>query len=415
MSNFLWAPADLPWRRGAALLAAALLLIGWLLNVSRPGRRAVGCAADCAAAPERQPGPLRLLSLNMLHGFPRFAHLEPRLDLIAAEIRRRDADIVLLQEVPWTPQLGNAAHRLAAQTGYNFLYLRANGNRRAILFEEGEAILSRYPLRDASWIELEPQAGWFEHRLALRATAATPWGDLPLIVTHLTNGDAAINRRQADALRAFVESNMSPGAPAGTKIPHARRWTSSKLVQPVREGSGGPVIVAGDFNAKEDSPQMQALAARWVDAYRAVRPDEPGRTCCVDDLTAGPGEPLEKRIDYLFLVPGGEAHVISARRVLTQPTRTAEGWLWASDHVGLLVEVALQEESAGFSGPKGPPPRGGPIPTAAGARPPGGPSPQPSALRPPATPTAGGDRSRRRPAPRPATGPPPPVNSNKPR
>ncbi len=321
MGNFLRAPAGLPWRRGAALLAAALLLTGWLLNVSRPGRRAVGCAADCTAAPERQPGPLRLLSLNMLHGFPRFAYLEPRLDLIAAEIRRRDADIVLLQEVPWTPHLGNAARRLAAQTGYNFLYLRANGNRRAILFEEGEAILSRYPLRDASWIELEPQAGWFEHRLALRATAATPWGDLPLIVTHLTNGDAAINRRQADALRA---------------------WTSSKLVQPGREGGGGPAIVAGDFNAQEDSPQMQALAARWVDAYHAVRPDEPGRTCCVDDLTAGPGEPLEKRIDYLFLVPGGEAHIVAARRVLTQPARTAEGWLWASDHVGLLVEVALQ-------------------------------------------------------------------------
>ena len=293
---------------GGLLLGLALLFAFWLGNVSRPGRRTWGCAAGCATPTVRQPGPLRLLSLNMLHGFPRFAHLEQRLDLIAAEVRRQDADIVLLQEVPWTPPLGSAARLLADRIGYNFLYLRANGNRWAILFEEGEAILSRYPLRDADWVELEPQAGWFEHRVALRATAATPWGDLPLVVTHLTNGAPEVNRQQAAALVAFV--------------------------------GDGPAIVAGDFNAEEGSPQMQALAARWVDAYRAAHPDDPGWTCCVDDLTAGPEEPLEKRIDYVFVVPGSGAKVVSARRVLDQPARLAGGWLWASDHVGLLVEIS---------------------------------------------------------------------------
>jgi len=76
------------------------------------------------------------------------------LDLIAQEIRRQDADIVCLQEVPWAPHIGSAAQYLAARTGLNHVYFRANGNRWTILFEEGEAILSRYPLRDVTFEEL---------------------------------------------------------------------------------------------------------------------------------------------------------------------------------------------------------------------------------------------------------------------
>jgi endonuclease/exonuclease/phosphatase family metal-dependent hydrolase len=86
---------------------------------------------------------MRILSLNMLHGHPRFVDLTSRLDLIATEITRLGADIIMLQEVPWTLQHGNAAAWLAEQTGMNYLYLRANGGRWTIFFEEGEAILSR--------------------------------------------------------------------------------------------------------------------------------------------------------------------------------------------------------------------------------------------------------------------------------
>jgi endonuclease/exonuclease/phosphatase family metal-dependent hydrolase len=78
----------------------------------------------------------------MLHGFPTFHRLGERLELIVDEARRLDADVVLLQEVPWTPAMGGVAEALAARLAMNHVYLRANGNRGAILFEEGEAILS---------------------------------------------------------------------------------------------------------------------------------------------------------------------------------------------------------------------------------------------------------------------------------
>jgi endonuclease/exonuclease/phosphatase family metal-dependent hydrolase len=286
------------------------LIATWVLNVSRPGGRPEGCPSDCATAMVRREGPLRIVSLNVLHGFPRFEYLEERLDLIAAEIRRLDPDLVLLQEVPW--HRANAAQRLAKGAGLNYLYLRANGNRRAILFEEGEAILSRYPLRDPTWVELAPHAGFFEHRVVLGATATTPWGDLRVFSTHLTHGDTETNRGQAASLRAFVDN-----------------------------ATEGPAFVAGDFNAVEGSPQIQTL--RWVDTYRLANPGEDGFTCCVDDLTASPDELLDKRIDYLFLVPGvRRAEVVRSQPILVQPTALGSGWLRASDHAGLFTEISLE-------------------------------------------------------------------------
>jgi endonuclease/exonuclease/phosphatase family metal-dependent hydrolase len=292
------------------LLGLAIVFVG---NASRPGMRLEGCPQGCATASRRRDGALRVMSLNMLHGYPRFAHLSGRLDAIAEEIRRLDPDIVCLQEVPWTRRLGNGAQYLAQRTGLNYLYLRANGNRRVISFEEGEAILSRYPLHGPTFMELQPQAGFFEHRVVLHATATTPWGNVGVFVTHLTHGDADVNHQQAASLMRFAATGS------------------------------GPAIVAGDFNATEDSPQIQAITARWIDTYRAAMPDADGPTCCIDDLTTGPDERPEVRIDYLFLVPrpGGGVAVRSAQRVFDQPFPVPGGWLWASDHVGLLVTIDM--------------------------------------------------------------------------
>jgi endonuclease/exonuclease/phosphatase family metal-dependent hydrolase len=249
----------------------------------------------------------------VLHGFPRFEHLSRRLDLIAAEIRRQDADIVCLQEVPWTLRLGSGAQYLAERTGLNHLYLRANGNRRAILFEEGETILSRFPLRDVAFVELQPQAGFFEHRVVLRATAATPWGDVRVFATHLADGDREVNRGQAESLMAFVAASGS-----------------------------GPAVVAGDLNATPGSAQIEMLAGQWTDTRLAASPDDDGFTCCVDDLNAESAESLDERIDYLFLVPGNGARVVASQRVLAQPLRLEYGWQWGSDHVGLLAAIEVQ-------------------------------------------------------------------------
>jgi endonuclease/exonuclease/phosphatase family metal-dependent hydrolase len=293
------------------LLPVLLLLIGfWLLNVSRPGAWPEGCPEGCATASSRNDGPMRILSLNMRHGFPRFQHLDARLQLITAEIARLDPDMVCLQEVPW--HWGSAAQELAGRAEMNYIYLRANGNRRAILFEEGEAILSRFPLRDPVATALEPSAGFFEHRVALQATVSTPWGDLRVVSTHLTHGEPAINEAQAESLIAFVSGSSSVT----------------------------PAVVAGDFNARQDSPQIGSLyAAGWIDTFRTAHPGEPGLTCCVDDLTDA-DQDLDRRIDYIFLIPGdGSFSIVDSRVVFDQALPGGDGPLWASDHAGLLAEL----------------------------------------------------------------------------
>jgi endonuclease/exonuclease/phosphatase family metal-dependent hydrolase len=298
------------------LLIVLALAVLYVLNASRPGARVEGCMQDCASRDQHGEGPLRVMSLNMLHGFPRFEHPHNRLQLIADEIRLQEPDIVLLQEVPWRWGLGgNAAGYLADGTGMNHLYLRANGNRWAIFFEEGEAILSRYPLEDPTFTELKPRAGFFEHRVVLSATVVTPQGPLRLFVTHLTNGAAEVNLGQTEGLFDFV---MATGV--------------------------YPAIVAGDLNAREDSPQIEYLSGSWTDTYRTLQPEDPGSTCCVHGDLTQPDQPLKSRIDYVFLVPGEEfsGEVVAIRRIFDHPYPIDGGWLWASDHVGLLVEINLR-------------------------------------------------------------------------
>lgn len=99
----------------------------------------------------------------------------------------------------------------------------------------------------------------------------------------------------------------------------------------------GPAVIAGDFNSLEVSPLIMELSSHWDDSYRTLHPDDPGLTCCIDNLSNGPEEPLEKRIDYIFLIPK-DSQVISAIRVFDQPFRSDGGWQWASDHIGLMVE-----------------------------------------------------------------------------
>jgi endonuclease/exonuclease/phosphatase family metal-dependent hydrolase len=289
-----------------------VLLAAFLLNVSKPGRRVEGCPQGCSTAAERQSGPLRVLSLNMLHGFPKFEHLQTRLDLIASEILHLDADVVLLQETPWTRGTGSGAEYLAGLLGYNYLYFRANGNRHLIFFEEGETILSRFPLKDPVFTVLEPKPGFFENRVALGAIATTPWGAIAFFDTHLSGKTPEVGQGQVESLKEFVEGQ-----------------------------AGGLAVVGGDFNAREDSPQIVDLSTHWIDSYRKLHPDEPGLTCCNNALTAGPGESFKERVDYLFLVPEPAEHpnLISARRVFDQPFPSTGGWQWASDHAGLFVEI----------------------------------------------------------------------------
>ena len=161
-----------------------------------------------------------------------------------------------------------------------------------------------------------PRAGFFEHRVALKATAVTPWGDIHILNTHHTHGDPAINQGQVQDLMEFVNHFKDQ-----------------------------PTIVTGDFNALEDSPQIKFISNKWIDTYRKTNPEERGFTCCIDELTMPDAdEILDQRIDFIYHVPlqgHADFSIMSSQIVLDHPFSSNEAVLWVSDHAAILTKFRI--------------------------------------------------------------------------
>jgi endonuclease/exonuclease/phosphatase family metal-dependent hydrolase len=131
----------------------------------------------------------------------------------------KDADILLLQEVKQDHGARQcAAEQLAASLGLHVAYSPATTG----VTDQGLAILSRYPLRD---VDVQPLKRFdlryrSRVRIALGATADSPWGPVRIFNAHL---DTRLNTPQR-----------------------------LEQLEPVLQAGGsfhGPLIVGGDFNS----------------------------------------------------------------------------------------------------------------------------------------------------------------------
>jgi endonuclease/exonuclease/phosphatase family metal-dependent hydrolase len=268
------------------------------------------------------------VSINLLHGgvssglTGRDWDLDRRLDLVAEELRRLDADLVGVQEASTGRGRGDVAARLASRLGMQHTFAPAlfeltpfSGLNRFIAvlmnFREGPAILSRFPIVRSEVRRLPRCGGIFDPRVAIAADVSTPWGELPVFSTHLSWGAC-----QAEDLAEFVL---------------ARRRAL-------------PGVLMGDFNAVESSPAIRHLVedGGLVDTFRVVRPDDPGFTVWQRPWSDEPS--VSRRVDFVFLVPGLDVagRVLESRIVLDSPVRLADGdLLWPSDHYGVLAELEI--------------------------------------------------------------------------
>jgi endonuclease/exonuclease/phosphatase family metal-dependent hydrolase len=282
----------------------------------------LGLGATNSAAGE----PIRVVTFNLLHGGPVASltgdgeRLEERLAIVAAELRQLQPDVVALQEASIGSRRGHVAERLARELGYHVAH--ASTTERVfpssllsrlvvavIDFNEGPAVLSRWPIVSRDVIELTRCGRLFDARVVLRVAVDTPLGSIQIYSTH-TSGDACQLRH--------IE-----------RIARAQRTPL-------------PSLLMGDFNASEDVPALASLKRGMLDAFRVNNPDEPGFT----DLQqiAASTATVSQRYDYIFVVPGGAAtgSVMASRLVLNAPRRYADGAvLWPSDHYGVLAELDL--------------------------------------------------------------------------
>lgn len=248
-----------------------------------PGFRNARAAADSSG--ER----LRVMTYNTHAGADRHSRLD--LEAIARTIERCEPDVVALQEVDrhygrrsgYVDQPAWYAEHLGMDVLYGpnlHLAPDVEGNPDR---EYGLALLTRRPMherlhRPFAFVSGEPR-GFVQ--------AMIDWQGITVrvVTTHLSVSAAANRRAEMRELADHLE------------------------------GIDGPVVVAGDFNARARAPEMSRLRGSLVDAWQAGR--GPGRTC------------FGKRIDHIWV--SGEL----------RPVRSWVVHSKASDHFPVVTDLVL--------------------------------------------------------------------------
>lgn len=279
----------------------------------------------------------KAMTFNLFHDYPLCRHIERRLAMLENELAIQAPDVALLQEVSASRSHGHLAERLVAGLRtrgleYRLAYAPANGSvADGGNFEEGSAILSRWPIAEsqvrrlaADYVLKRESHGYSyeEYRIALRATVVIESGlTIDVFGAHVTDvapGDLVSPRRlQIEDLARFVAERPSRDFPA---------------------------IVGGDFNARPETEEITWL--RQNGFHDLCVGFEPGNTNDANDRDLEhPEDTANQRIDYLFLADAerGQFNVDSVRLSLAKPTEVEPGrFLWASDHSGILAELELR-------------------------------------------------------------------------
>lgn len=287
-------------RRMLGPVTRRLHLVGEILRT----RTEVQVHRSQAARPAWHCRPLNLISANLWHDWPRFRRIHQRLNQFSELAQTEEADILLLQEAARTPGL-HAAQWIAERLGMHFFYAPANGSA-SIRFEEGLAVLSRFPLHSPELRQLASSgSSGFVHRLALGASIDTPCGLLKTFSVHLS-----LRRRRN----------------AG-QVLDLQTWISGIT-------SEEPVLIGGDFNASETSPQIKSVRISWMDTFRSANPSADGATHSLSWPWGG--ELLRRRLDYVFLKNSPQPWRVIESRHLRSARRPH------SDHHAVFVRLAPQ-------------------------------------------------------------------------
>jgi beta-glucosidase len=291
-------------RKTSAAMGAVLVLLMCMLTACATSPRAT--ASKPAPDADAQAGIFDVVTLNLYHDK---ADWRRRQQQIIAELRARQPDVIALQEVLQTAELQNQAQALAEALGYRFVFFSTDP--QANVHRYGNALLTRLPIAKQAQVDLAPLD---DHRTAGMLRLRSEGGDVDVYVTHLhwTDDGGAIRATQIQDLLAFIARNS---------------------------GDGTAHVVAGDFNAPVDAPELAPLLASHLDSFGLRHPD----ASADDSTTLNPAWYTQRRrIDHI-LPQQGRWDVIDAGRLFTAPDANGT---WASDHHGLQARLRLRQENA---------------------------------------------------------------------
>ncbi|MCC7424042.1 MAG: endonuclease/exonuclease/phosphatase family protein [Planctomycetaceae bacterium] len=178
---------------------------------------------------ERDPDLLRVGTYNIAHGRGNGAEnwngesaatRGDRLDRIAEFLTALDLDVVVLNEVDfdatWSHRVNQAAF-LAEKCGYKYRIEQRNFDVSLPFYRWacGNAVLSRYPIQDARWIDLPGDAAW-ESALggkkdACVCTLEAHNGTLVRVVpVHLSSRSEEVRTASVEALKGVADQGGPP-------------------------------------------------------------------------------------------------------------------------------------------------------------------------------------------------------------
>lgn len=266
--------------------------------------------AALEALSERE-GRLRVVTWNTLwdrYDAERIDTARRRVELLRV-LPSLDADIIALQEVE--PALADS---LLRQGWVRDGYLASDDESGAGALDHGLLLLSRVPVREVAIKSLGP------HKAAMAMVAQVAGRAVAIVCVHLT-------------------SDHTPGA-------RARRNAEALELTKALEGVPADLIWVGDFN---DGRADLAASLECRDAWHEVHGDE-DQTPTFDPLR----NPLAaiaslsgeaKRLDRVLL----RGEVAARAAVLVGDAPVTEDGLFASDHFGVLVDLAWPERAPAHS------------------------------------------------------------------
>lgn len=272
------------------------------------GKPAMSMGERMAVKEARTVSAVSIMSYNIAHG----RGMDGKVDLerIARVIESAGADIIALQEVDshYSGRSGyeDQAARLAAMLDMSYSYgpnlVKPPLAPRQPARKFGNAVLSRFPINYAinhPYRDIEKPPDDAEPRGVLETVIEIGGTYLSLFNTHLSLDEEGIR------------SNIL------------------ELIE-IAENTIFPAVIAGDFNAVPDHPEIQKVRSRFLDAFAGVGPREsltfPSRYRDEDGI--GTTEPAA-RIDYLF--SKGAVEIRNARVIETS----------ASDHMPIEAEFVI--------------------------------------------------------------------------
>ncbi len=275
---------------------------------------------------QKLPDSVRIATWNT---WWKFENWEQRLNAISTTLREVDPDIVLLQEVWGDETDGNQAERLAADLGYEWTYASAT---TIDSIELGNAILSRWPLRQPGSLTLPASPALPEGRCAVHTFVDSPHGSLFVTTAHLT-----------------WQRNNSVGRQAQVR----------SIIELIKKNATGqwPPILGGDFNADPDSDEIRMLTGRsgmsdtslvFQDAWENGGDGTAGITWTPESQHYGESRNrqviampwLRRRLDYIFVgLPDGRPTDTKAVQVEKAWLAGNDGVDEGSDHYAVVVDL----------------------------------------------------------------------------